>query len=93
MGNGLALPPNLEERGRVDMPQKALYERIRTQAGRAVCPSVVTQACFNFSIDCAATCEPACGWPRFHKSLPCWGCKPEPQIFPSPNLIFNLRAY
>ena len=41
MGNGLSLLPELQECRRLDIPSKAIYERVRTQAGRTPCPSVV----------------------------------------------------
>ena len=35
------LPPDLENAGVWTCLQKAIYERVRTKAGRALCPSVV----------------------------------------------------
>jgi transposase len=41
VGHGLPLLPKLEERGGVDVYSEGIYERVRTQAGRTLCPSVV----------------------------------------------------
>jgi putative transposase len=41
VGHGLPLLPKLEERGGVDVYSEGISERVRTQAGRTLCPSVV----------------------------------------------------